>query len=311
MELKYIFYITVNLCNGKFYYGVHYTNPDVFDNYIGDGIYKQSDAVNNVAFHKAVRKYGYKNFKRTTIKIFPGTDEGKKEAFDLEKIIVNETLLKSKSCYNTALGGKGGNKPESNKRVYMFALNGNYLRSFMNARDAARYLKLENECSARASIKNCCLGKSQSAFGYFWSYKKEFTYESTVKKVAQYTLKGKFLRYFDSMSEAEEVLHINTIKQAILKNYQAGGYQWRYYYGDNSDILPLVNIFTKNATLPIIMFDKNGTVIKKFESVSECVKEYTNLTASQINRVLKGVIKSHKGYTFKYDDSQDKDIVYN
>ena len=40
MELKYIVYIT----NGKFYIGVHKTNPEVFDNYIGLGIYRQSNA---------------------------------------------------------------------------------------------------------------------------------------------------------------------------------------------------------------------------------------------------------------------------
>jgi hypothetical protein len=40
MELKYIFYITVNTVNGKFYFGVHHTNPDVFDGYIGNGIYR-------------------------------------------------------------------------------------------------------------------------------------------------------------------------------------------------------------------------------------------------------------------------------
>ena len=130
-----------------------------------------------------------------------------------------------------------------------------------------------------------------------------------MKKVAQYTLKGKFLRYFDSLSEAEEVLHLNSIKQAIQKNYQCGGYQWRYYTGDSKDIKPLVNILTKNAVLPIIMKDKNNNVIKRYENVTECVKENNTLQASQINRVLKGIIKSHKGYIFEYDNSQDKDIV--
>lgn len=59
------------------------------------------------------------------------------------------------------------------------------------------------------------------------------------------------------------------------------------------------------------MLDKNNIVIKKYENVTECVKDNPTLTSSQINRVLKGVIKTHKGYIFKYDDSQDKDIVYN
>ena len=64
MELKYIVYITINLCNGKFYIGVHKTNPEVFDNYIGLGIYRQSNATRDYPLHKAVRKYGYKNFKK-------------------------------------------------------------------------------------------------------------------------------------------------------------------------------------------------------------------------------------------------------
>jgi hypothetical protein len=38
--MAYIVYITINLCNGKFYIGVHRTNPDIFDGYIGDGIYR-------------------------------------------------------------------------------------------------------------------------------------------------------------------------------------------------------------------------------------------------------------------------------
>ena len=109
MELKYIVYITINLCNGKFYIGVHETNPSVFDGYIGDGIYRQNQATKNYTFHRAVRKYGYENFKRTTLKIFPHTEEGLKAASDLEATLVNETVLKSKNCYNESLGGIGGN----------------------------------------------------------------------------------------------------------------------------------------------------------------------------------------------------------
>ena len=104
--MKYIVYITINLCNGKFYIGVHRTNPNTFDGYIGCGIYRASQATKDYTLHKAVRKYGYENFKRTIIKIFPDNEEGRKQAFELEAILVNETLLKSKSTYNTALGGR-------------------------------------------------------------------------------------------------------------------------------------------------------------------------------------------------------------
>lgn len=303
--MKYIVYITINLCNGKFYIGVHRTNPNTFDGYIGCGIYRASQATKDYVLHKAVRKYGYENFKRTIIKIFPDNEEGRKQAFELEAILVNETLLKSKSTYNTALGGR--ETENLMKTVYMFDLNGNYLRSFKSAREAAAYIQPDNQDNARAAIKNNCLGTTSSSYGYFWSYTKEFTYKNEcMKEVAQYTINGKFLRTFKSITEAEVALSLNNIAQAIYKKGSAGGYQWRYFEGDTSDIPTLVNVKTKNLFLPIIMFDKSGKIIKKFDCVKQCVNEYPELSASQINRVLNKTIKSHKGYTFKY---QDDDIV--
>jgi len=311
MELKYIVYITVNTVNGKFYFGVHETNPEVFDGYIGDGVYRQSNANDNRAFHKAVRKYGYDKFKRTTIKIFPHTEEGLKAAFDFEAEIVNSTLLKSKTCYNTALGGQGAPRPDIRKTVYMFDLNGNYLRSFKSVKDAAVYLQTDNINSSCKSIRNNCLGKTQSSLGYFWSYKKEFTYKKPElwKKIAQYTLSGKFIRTFNNIAEAEETLQISTINQAIRKNYACGGYQWKYFEGEIPLEIPkYISTCNKNLIIPILMFDLNNNLIKEYNSVKECIKDNTdkNFSTGQINRVIKNIIKSHKGYVFKY---KDDDIV--
>ena len=309
MELKYIVYITINQCNGKFYIGVHKTNPEVFDGYIGGGIKTESDASKNVAFHNAVKKYGYENFKRTIIKIFPGTDEGRDQAYELEKVLVNETLLKSKQCYNTALGGYDSINLELKKTIYMYDLNGEYLRKFDCVMSAALYLNFgKNLNSTMKSIRNNCIGTTQSSFGYYWSYKKEFNYQkpNNLKPIAQYTLSGKFLRYFDSITEAENLLKISTIKQAIIKKYSAGGYQWRYYTGDQSDISKLISTCNKNKILPIIMYDSNMNFIKEYDCVLDCKKEHPEFVSSQINRVLKGIIKTHHGYIFKY---KDEDIV--
>jgi hypothetical protein len=39
--MKYIVYKTTNLINDKIYVGVHGTNPDIFDGYIGGGMYNK------------------------------------------------------------------------------------------------------------------------------------------------------------------------------------------------------------------------------------------------------------------------------
>lgn len=232
MELKNIFYITINKINGHFYFGVHRTNPEVFDGYIGCGIWSDATADEDFALHKAVRKYGYKNFKRTTIAIFSGSEEGRKEALKLENIIVNSTLLKSHECYNMTIGGGGcSNNDKFNKRVYMYTFKGEYLRSFKNSRDACLYLITEKKLNInieniRHGIRNVCLGTAMSCCGYYWSYKKEFLYKENKScvKIAQYTVSGKFLRYFDSISEAENNFKCD-ISQALITGGTTGGYQ--------------------------------------------------------------------------------------
>ena len=54
------------------------------------------------------------------------------------------------------------------------------------------------------------------------------------------------------------------------------------------------------------MINKLNNKETYYNSVHDCITNNKELKASQINRVLNGTIKSHKGYIFKY---QDKDIV--
>lgn len=312
MELKYIFYITVNQVNGKFYFGVHRTNPEVFDGYIGNSIYRQSQATLDIAFHRAVRKYGYENFKRTTIAIFPDTKEGRDQAFKMEEQIVNSTLLKSKNCYNTALGGYGGNVHLQDKTVYQFSLDGNFLRSYKNAREAAIAINPENQDNIRKAIAQCCRGRSQNSYGYYWSYFKEFIskqdYSYDIRrrhKIAQYTLSGKFLRYFDNITEARNETGLSNIYYAISNKASVGGFQWRYYTGDDSNISPFKSAVTIYRTKSIIMIDSHD-VETEYESIKKCIELNPELSSKGIKNVLRGINKTHKGYRFRW---KDDDIV--
>ena len=50
--MKYVIYLTVNMVNHKVYIGVHKTNPEIFDGYLGSG----------TALKQAIKKYGKHNF---------------------------------------------------------------------------------------------------------------------------------------------------------------------------------------------------------------------------------------------------------
>lgn len=52
--MNYIVYKTTNLINGKVYVGVHRTNPDIFDGYIGCGVSHKDKKKNKKGFPKAV-----------------------------------------------------------------------------------------------------------------------------------------------------------------------------------------------------------------------------------------------------------------
>ena len=309
MELKYIFYITVNSINGKFYFGVHRTNPQVFDGYIGCGIARQSQATLDIAFHRAVKKYGYDNFKRTTIKVF----DTKEEAYEFEKLIVTPTLLKSKQCYNTTIGGIGGGNEIQKKTVYQFDLNGNFIRSYKSTRDAAMAVSPDNQDTIRASIKNCCLGTSYSSCGFFWSYYKEFIkkedYQNNINrrknKIAQYTLSGKFLRYYDNITEARNATGLRNLYSSIRGECSIGGFQWRYYTGDDSDIPPFESTVTMYRTKPIICTDSNG-IETEYASIKKCIEINPEFSSKGIKNVIRGINKTHKGYKFRW---KDEDIV--
>ena len=294
--MKYIVYITINLCNGKFYIGVHKTNPETFDGYIGCGVYRQKQAKENYPFHNAVKKYGYDNFKRTTLRVFD-TEE---EAYAFESELVTPTLLRSKSCYNIQSGGFGGTGYTS-KIVYQFALNGNFIKKWNSVKEASKTLNISH-------IDSVCRGERDSAGGFYWSYIKKFNYipYNNCRKIAQYTPTGKFIRTWESEKEAQVALHINNIHTAIKLNHLCGGYQWRDYKGDNSNVESLLNkkrlkwSFISN----IEQYDLNNNLIKVWSSLDEL--EIAGFKKQYVRANIKGTQKTYKGYIFKL---QDKDIV--
>lgn len=85
----YLYKITNNI-NKKYYYGIHCTN-DLDDGYMGSG----------KILHQAYEKYGIENFTKEIIQYCSSL----KEVSDLEKEIVNETLINDPQCYNIIKGG--------------------------------------------------------------------------------------------------------------------------------------------------------------------------------------------------------------
>ena len=81
--MKYIVSPPVNTINNPIYIGVHGTESDTFDGYIGNGIsiYRPATYIHpKTPFQYAVKKYGIKNFIRTTLQEF----DNEEDAYNLE-----------------------------------------------------------------------------------------------------------------------------------------------------------------------------------------------------------------------------------
>jgi len=89
--MKHYFYKTINLVNGKFYYGVTNGNDPW---YYGSG----------KALKDAIKKHGIKNFHRCILKTFDTAEQ----AYLEEARVVTEELVENRQCYNMKVGGWGG-----------------------------------------------------------------------------------------------------------------------------------------------------------------------------------------------------------
>ena len=237
--MKYIVYQTVNKVNNKIYIGVHGTETDDFDGYIGNGvsIYRPSTYMNpKTPFQCAVKKYGIKNFVRTTIKKF----NTEKEAYNLEAELVNEDFIKRDDTYNLALGGKLNydNLHNPKKKVYMYDLEGNYIKEFSDINIAARTInpKAVNGSHIARAIKTG--GVYQ---GYQWSYTKvpcmknrkvrkqsEFVKPYTGKKVARCDDNGNIIEIYKTATDCYKAGYTNVKKVLLGQRERCKGFKFKY-----------------------------------------------------------------------------------
>lgn len=149
--MKYIVYKTTCLVNSKIYIGYHQTsNPEVFDGYLGCGLYKQhSEYIKNpqTAFHHAVAKYGVNNFEREVLYVFDNSID----ALAKEAELVTAEFVRSSNNYNSSLGGEQPINP--GKKIYRFNFQGDLIETFDNANIAAEAV-YRNVSSIHAAIQN-------------------------------------------------------------------------------------------------------------------------------------------------------------
>lgn len=230
--MKYIVYLTVCTENNKIYIGVHKTeDPDIFDGYLGCGIrinvpasYKKS----KTPFQYTVNKYGVDKFKRITLGVF----DTKAEAFKLESLLVNDEFLKRSDTYNIKLGGEGGCPEKLKTKVYMYDLDGNYVREFDTVYSCNKFFHPDATSGGHIprAIK---LGHVIDGFQFSYErvpFMKKYTRKNgshITMKVGKYDTNGNLIEVFESNSACRKAGY-NNISRALKQGIACKGFYFRY-----------------------------------------------------------------------------------
>ena len=123
----------------------------------------------------------------------------------------------------------------------------------------------------------------------------KITSSALEKEVAQYDLNGKFLKHWDSISQASCITGIphSSIQHSCKKQTYSGKYQWRYYINDNN----IDHAKTRYKT--VYQFDLQGNYIATFKSLHEA-NEKTGIDYRKINGVCLNYNGQAGGYYWSY-----------
>lgn len=251
-EIKYYYiYKTTNLINGKIYVGQHSTN-NLNDGYIGHNIKSKGcfgDKNSNSLFVKAVRKYGYKNFKREIIEFC----ENREQLNELEIFWIKELDARNtKIGYNIAEGGKikglkGVPKSEEHKRKIGLAnkgripsieciqkaikINTGKIRSIET--EKKRLESRKGYKHTKETIEKIIKGRRGSHHSEKSKQKQSKAKDSVKKPVLQFDLQGNFIKEWESICSIQRELGFDkSCISAVALNYRnrkkAYGFIWKY-----------------------------------------------------------------------------------
>lgn len=297
--MTWIVYCTTCLVNGKIYIGVHKTeNPKVFDGYLGNGIeIGYSLKYPKTAFQYALKKHGYKNFKRATLFEF----DNEEDAYKKEAEIVTYDFIKRRDNYNVVPGGLHGGCKQ--KWIYQYDIEGNYIGEFYGVKHHAE----EIGCNPMTLIMACA--EHRSYRNSYWAYEKVEKLDLSTYKlnlfstIYQFTPEGELVGEWDTVAEIVKAFDTTkaNVYSALNKKTQAKGFYFLKNKEKMIDILKSKEVYNNLPKLKcgekrkIAQYDLEGNLIKVWDAVKDCAKEF-----SKCRDVAKGLRKQTKGFVFKY-----------
>jgi group I intron endonuclease len=330
---NYRVYVHINKINNKIYIG---QTCQTLERRAGNNGFQYQHSCH---FYNAIQKYGWDNFKHLVL-----IDNISLEMANIieEKLIFIYNSMNPKYGYNMIAGGK--NKERRQEVTDKIAEKNRHpsdeTRKKMSI--AAKKRKMTPELKEKLRLSNIGKKRSKEAREHMSIAKQNMSEETKrkiveslkgrkqserqkmlssirftgnkyrAKAIAQYDLNGKFMRTWECAMDVEKewgINHLHTNISACCNNkaLSAYGYQWKYYYGNNSDIEQ--KKYTNK--IPVEQYSINGIYMNTYESVSDAARKVGTITGD-ISRCCKGLSKLIHGFQWKYanDNKIIKDLEY-
>ncbi len=234
---------------------------------------------------KAINKYGENNFHISMVEMIScdSKDDLRKQLNNKEIYYISYYNSLNPNGYNLTKGGDSASL-NSMSKIDQYDFNGNLINTFNSLQDAKEIFA----ASAKAStnIGAACKGESMTAYGYVWRYHNEPFDKYPIRendynriKIDQYSIDGKYIKTFNSASDAGKSLNKITksgkgqsshiINCCIGKRKTAYGYTWRYH-NDSFDKYPVQPQKTGKI---VNQYSKDNKFIKTYHSIREASKE--------------------------------------
>lgn len=288
MEGKFIVYQTTNLINNKIYIGIHQTpNINVFDGYLGDGIYvfcPYTYQHSKTLLQSDVKHYGIKNFRRNIISIC----DNEFKALQIEGMIVNQSFLSRDDVYNQLIGGKTF---PNHLMLHCYSKNGIFLFS-NNIKELSCITQTPMSIIFKSSLLGICV-KDKYYFSFIKAESHSIAKTEFCKKrmVHKYNSNGNYIKSYESQELAEQENKYSNVGKSIrLKSVDKNGFMW------SLEKLDHFNIPSQKDNFKIGKFDLDGNLLKEFKSKQEAIKT----EGIEINKVLCGFNNNLNGFVYKY-----------
>ena len=223
------------------------------------------------------------------------------------------------------------------EKVKCLDLNGNFIGTFNNAKEAIEVLKLSKNKRASNFITNVCCGLANSAYGYKWEYVEDEVIDGEIfRKHPSLNIEvsnlGRIKRIFHNryrivngsdngqgyikivvgnkgyyvhrlvaetfIPNTDNKLEVNH-KNSNTKDNRVENLEWVTHQGNM-----LSEDTHSKMSYKVDLCDLNGNFIETYPSLTQmCLRKQFDLKS--VRMCLNGKFKQHHGYTFKYHENNN------